>query len=98
MGTALAQQPERLNEIPPVLLHVREAIGGGGGGGGIPSQGEGYLDTDWEVEVPRRSIRFLASSLLILSAMQVRNGAGGGDTGGGRGGGRPIWQRGCVLM
>lgn len=69
MGTALAQQPGRLNEIPPVLLHVREAIGSGGGD--VPSQGQGYLDTDWEVEVPRRSIRFLASSLLLLSAMQV---------------------------
>lgn len=67
VGTALAQQPGRLNEIPPLLLHVREAIDGGGG----PTPAEGYLDTNWEVEVPRRSIRFLASSLLLLSAMQV---------------------------
>eukprot|EP00904_Undaria_pinnatifida_P007381 jgi/Undpi1/3773/HiC_scaffold_16.g07142.m1 len=67
VGTALAQQPGRLNEIPPLLLHVREAIDGGGG----PTPAEGYLDTNWEVEVPRRSIRFLASSLLLLSAMQL---------------------------
>lgn len=63
-GAVSAQQPGRLHEIPPLLLQVQER-------GGSTSQAQGYLDTHWEVDVPRRGIRFLSSFLLLISVMQV---------------------------
>lgn len=67
VGTASASQSGRLHEIPPLLLQVQERLRGSR----VHSQGQGYLDAHWEVEVPRRSIRFLASFLLLMSVMQV---------------------------
>lgn len=64
VGIASAQQPGGLGEIPPLMLNVQER--------GIYSQAEGYLDSHWEVDGPRRGIRFLASILLLFSIMQVR--------------------------
>lgn len=61
LDTAPAQQPGMLHEIPPLLLQVQEG------------SEDGYLSTHWEVDVPRRGIRFLASFLLLMSMMQVRS-------------------------
>lgn len=63
-GAVSAQHPGRLHEIPPLLLQVQER-------GSSNLQAQGYLDTHWEIDVPRRGVRFLASFLLLISVMQV---------------------------
>lgn len=35
-------------------------------------QNQGLLDEHWEVEAPRRTMRFLASVLILISIMQVQ--------------------------
>lgn len=37
------------------------------------SQNQGLLDEHWEVETPRRTMRFLASVLILISIMQVQH-------------------------
>lgn len=62
-----AQQPGRLDEFPPVLLRVQGAGAGGGSGA------TGYVNSHWEVDGPRKQIRFLASFLLLISVLQVHS-------------------------
>lgn len=62
-----AQQPGRLHDFPPVLLQVQGAGAGGSSGA------TGYVNAHWEVEGPRKQIRFLASFLLLISVLQVSN-------------------------
>lgn len=66
VGTISAQQPGGLHEFPPVLLQVDGVPVGGGGG-----RGAGDSQLHWEMEGPRRKIRFLASLLLFISVLQV---------------------------
>lgn len=66
MSNASARQPGRLHEFPPVLVQVQ------GGGQGGSSGAAGYVNSHWEVDGPRKQIRFLASFLLLISAIQVR--------------------------
>eukprot|EP00903_Cladosiphon_okamuranus_P013551 g12622.t2 len=86
-----AQHPGRLHEFPPVLLQVQGARAGGGSGA------TGYMNSHWEVDGPRKQIRFLASFLLLISlleclasvsaAMSYSGAPGnGGESGGGDGG------------
>ncbi|CAM9784422.1 unnamed protein product [Scytosiphon promiscuus] len=63
LGTISAQQPGGLHQFPPVLLQVEG--GGDGVGGAAGSQ------LHWEVDGPRRRIRFLASFLLLISILQL---------------------------
>lgn len=63
LGTISAQQPGGLHDFPPVLLQVDGGDDGVGGSAGS--------QLHWELDGPRRKIRFLASFLLLISVLQV---------------------------
>ena len=66
IGMSNAPQPSGLTEIPSMMLQVQ------GASVSDEPQNQGLLDEHWEVETPRRTMRFLASVLILISIMQVQ--------------------------